>query len=348
MDNYSTATGPSANWNPSIGEMSLGRSLSMGSTSHILDHEADRESASNTAVAGTSRTVSLASSSVLMGGVTSFRGVSFSCQRGGSGSGGSSDKSHHHPHNHNHPRTSQSSRGGGLEVGSSEYHHHHHHHHHHHNHNHHGGARKKYSGASSSTDGLSETASLMDPNQDGASTRALAGSILAYKTDTQSVNSFRTGGDPSDILPASGDEISLRSLPLGGGPAPLAHLPRSLSPTASCRSSGHEDNHGHSANSSANQRRSGRRTAASNASVLPLERQLSEDTGSAAALVLALNGADRVRFDDNVSFIDETGSCTLVVNNGPLMSNVEEGSSLGMKTTTATTAAGNKVKLMEN
>ncbi|TRY72627.1 hypothetical protein TCAL_09958 [Tigriopus californicus] len=240
MDNYSTATGPSANWNPSIGEMSLGRSMSMGSTSH-LDHEADRESASNTAVAGTSRTVSLASSSVLMGGVTSIRGVS--------------------------------------------------------------------------TEGLSETASLTDPNQDGASTRALAGSILAYKTDTQSVNSFRTGGDPSDILPASGDEISLRSLPLGSVPS---QLPRSLSPTASCRSSGHEDI----------VRRSGRRRTNSN--VPHLERQLSEDAEDTEAAALALTGNDRVRFDDNVSFIDETGSCTLMVNAPPTC--IEEGLSAGVKT----------------
>ena len=55
--------------NPSIGEVSLGTSLSMGSGSHLdrvgcIMTDCDRESASNTAIAGASLTGSVASSYV--------------------------------------------------------------------------------------------------------------------------------------------------------------------------------------------------------------------------------------------------------------------------------------------
>ena len=126
--------------NPSIGEVSLGASLSMGSGSH-LDRvgcsltECDRESASNTAIAGASLTGSVASSYI------------------------------------SHQR---------LEVGADVH------------------PRKKFS---FSSERLSETVSLSEKSgsvslaEDGASTRALAGSLLAYrmeKMENTSVNSYRS------------------------------------------------------------------------------------------------------------------------------------------------------------
>lgn len=199
--------------NPSIGEMSLGASLSMGSGCHLDDHvgsEADRESASNTAMAGTSRTVSLASSNILATGSRS--GVSFNCS-GGSGS------VHHHPHNHR------------LEVDVH--------------------SRKKYSMSNerlADSTSLSEKSAVVSLMEDNASTKALAGSILAYRmgssycggggghvsgygVDNQSIHSVKTTAGE-----VSGDEISLRSLPVN---AFLAHNPalsanqRSLSPSVS-------------------------------------------------------------------------------------------------------------------
>ena len=125
--------------NPSIGEVSLGASLSLGSGSH-LDRvgctliECDRESASNTAIAGYSLTGSVASSYI------------------------------------GHQK---------LEVGADVH------------------PRKKYS---FSSERLSETVSLSEKSgsvslaEDGASTRALAGSLLAYrmeKMENTSVNSYR-------------------------------------------------------------------------------------------------------------------------------------------------------------
>ena len=125
--------------NPSIGEVSLGASLSLGSGSH-LDRvgctltECDRESASNTALAGASLTGSVASSYI----------------------------GHHR-----------------LEVGADVH------------------PRKKFS---FSSERLSETVSLSEKSgsvslaEDGASTRALAGSLLAYrmeKMENTSVNSYR-------------------------------------------------------------------------------------------------------------------------------------------------------------
>ena len=184
--------------NPSIGEVSLGASLSLGSGSHLDRVECDRESASNTAIAGASLTGSVASSYI------------------------------------GHQR---------LEVGADVH------------------PRKKYS---FSSERLSETVSLSEKSgsvslaEDGASTRALAGSLLAYrmeKMENTSVNSYRsvkrnsensidqivthpmifragfqtpgscgsatvsqgTGGDvDSAIYPChgySGDEISLKSMP---------------------------------------------------------------------------------------------------------------------------------------
>ena len=200
--------------NPSIGEMSLGTSLSMGSGCHLDDHvgsEADRESASNTAMAGTSRTVSLASSNILAAGSRS--GVSFNCS-GGSGS------VHHHPYNHR------------LEVDVH--------------------SRKKYSMSNerlADSTSLSEKSAVVSLMEDNASTKALAGSILAYRmggggggggycghvgaygVDSQSIHSVKTTAGE-----VSGDEISLRSLPVN---AFLAHNPalnanqRSLSPSVS-------------------------------------------------------------------------------------------------------------------
>eukprot|EP00095_Tigriopus_kingsejongensis_P003360 maker-scaffold496_size155344-snap-gene-0.25 protein:Tk03360 transcript:maker-scaffold496_size155344-snap-gene-0.25-mRNA-1 annotation:"ring finger" len=278
MDNCSANSVPTTNnWNPSIGEMSLGASLSMGSASHLDYHagsEADRESASNTAVAGTSRTVSLASSSVLGGG-HSLKGVTFGCNGV----------------QFQHPMGGQTR----VEIGADV---------------HHGHRKNK---CSSSMEGLAETMSmrsagtmsLMDPNQDGASTRGLAGSLLAYRTDTQSVHSFRTGGEPSDFLPISGDEISLKSLPVpasntGMQPNSSHPNPRSLSPTVSCLS-GDELSSGGGAI-----RRSTRKKT--------FEKQMSETS----CLSFEDSTSERVRFDDNVSFMDEK----LTTNSGAASSSI--------------------------
>eukprot|EP00092_Neocalanus_flemingeri_P085036 GFUD01106925.1.p1 GENE.GFUD01106925.1~~GFUD01106925.1.p1 ORF type:complete len:694 (-),score=136.18 GFUD01106925.1:148-2229(-) len=123
--------------NPSIGEVSLGASLSLGSGSHLdrvgcVLAECDWESASNTAIAGHSLTGSVASSYI------------------------------------GHQR---------LEVGADVH------------------PRKKYS---FSSERLSETVSLSEKSgsvslaEDGASTRALAGSLLAYKMENTSVSSYRS------------------------------------------------------------------------------------------------------------------------------------------------------------
>jgi len=241
--------------NPSIGEVSLGASLSMGSGSHLdrvgcVMSECDRESASNTAMAGASLTGSVASSYV------------------------------------GHQR---------LEVGADI----------------HGHPRKKYS---FSSERLSETVSLSEKSasvslvDDGAaSTRALAGSLLAYRMENASVSSYRAGGQatpgscgsqvtPGDVDSAiypvqySGDEISLRSMP-----GASQSNPRSLSPVSSM--SGDE--------LTAAIRRSRRRGY--------LDKQLSENSslisgddrdGVRFSVFPEADPSERVRFDDNVSFIE--------------------------------------------
>jgi len=240
--------------NPSIGEVSLGASLSLGSGSHLdrvgcVLADVDRESASTTAIAGYSLTGSVASSYI------------------------------------GHQR---------LEVGADVH------------------PRKKYS---FSSERLSETVSLSEKSgsvslaEDGASTRALAGSLLAYKMENTSVSSYRAGiqtpgscgsasqgtaGDvDSAIYPGcgySGDEISLRSMP-----GLAMHHPRSLSPVSSM--SGEE--------LSAAVRRSRRRQGL-------MDKQLSCDSSLVEGQELGDKGSysedqtalDRVRFDDNVSFIE--------------------------------------------
>lgn len=143
--------------NPSIGEVSLGASLSLGSGSHLdrvgctltLAEECDRESASNTALAGHSLTGSVASSYI------------------------------------GHQR---------LEVGADVH------------------PRKKFS---FSSERLSETVSLSEKSgsvslaEDGASTRALAGSLLAYrmeKMENTSVNSYRLVAGKCNEVFSRGDK----------------------------------------------------------------------------------------------------------------------------------------------
>merc|ERR1711963_504379 len=140
--------------NPSIGEVSLGASLSMGSgcilesNADNASREPDRESASQTAIAGASLTGSVASSYFGPSGI------------------------------------SQKSKNNRLEVGVDVH------------------PRKKFS---FSSERLSETVSLSERsatvsfseeaerNSVVASTRALAGSLLAYRMgDSQSVHSYRT------------------------------------------------------------------------------------------------------------------------------------------------------------
>lgn len=241
--------------NPSIGEVSLGASLSMGSGSHLdrvgcIMSECDRESASNTAMAGASLTGSVASSYV------------------------------------GHQR---------LEVGADI----------------HGHPRKKYSFSSerlSETVSLSEKSASVSLMDDGAaSTRAMAGSLLAYRMENASVSSYRAGGQatpgscgsqvtPGDVDSAiypvqySGDEISLRSMP-----GASQSNPRSLSPVSSM--SGDE--------LTAAIRRSRRRGY--------LDKQLSENSSLISAedkdgvrfsVFPETDPSERVRFDDNVSFIE--------------------------------------------
>jgi len=240
--------------NPSIGEVSLGTSLSMGSGSHLdrvgcIMTDCDRESASNTAIAGASLTGSVASSYV------------------------------------GHQR---------LEVGADI----------------HGHPRKKYSFSSerlSETVSLSEKSASVSLADDGAaSTRALAGSLLAYRMENASVSSYRGAGGQatpgscgsqatpgeldSAIYPIqySGDEISLRSMP-----GASQSNPRSLSPVSNM--SGDE--------LTAAIRRSRRRGY--------LDKQLSEnsslisgDEREGLRVSTEPDLSDRVRFDDNVSFIE--------------------------------------------
>ena len=219
--------------NPSIGEVSLGASLSLGSGCHLNEREqdtdlasreCDRESASNTAMAGTSLTGSFASS--YLGARNNDPSVIVNFHR--------QDESH--KSGVNPPSTNVNSIGtyhlqNRLEVDV------------------HNGARKKLSYSSerlSETISLSErsgTISLADADgaRSEASTKALAGSLLAYKLgDSQSVGSYhrvigeRSIGDPtsettSNVVPASSssmgygaaaaiglheDALSLRSLPL--------------------------------------------------------------------------------------------------------------------------------------
>merc|ERR1719361_580003 len=217
--------------NPSIGEVSLGASLSLGSGCHLNEREqdtdlasreCDRESASNTAVAGASLTGSLASSYF---GVRNHENTVSNCQR--------PDETQKSANN----QSAATMNGIGtyylqnlLEVDV------------------HNGQRKKFSFSSerlSETISLSErSASISLADGDGArseaSTKALAGSILAYKLDSQSVGSYhrvigeRSIGDPtsettSNVVPPSSasmgyggtvsvgmheDALSLRSLPL--------------------------------------------------------------------------------------------------------------------------------------
>lgn len=244
--------------NPSIGEVSLGASLSMGSGCILENNgdnasrEPDRESASVTAVAGASLTGSVASS---------YLG----------------------------PIKAKNNR---LEVGVDVH------------------PRKKFS---FSSERLSETVSLSERsatvsfseeaerNSVAASTRALAGSLLAYRMgDSQSVHSYRTVENPDcQSMAAIDDGVSLRSLPLTqhhhsaihsnqGTMGQMGHLnpPRSMSPVSSM--SGDELSHGG--------RRSQRRRPL-------LDKQLSENSSLLSAEDTT---SERVRFDDNISFIDDT------------------------------------------
>jgi len=237
--------------NPSIGELSLGASLSMGSGSNI-DRlvECDRESASNTAIAGYSLTGSVASSYL----------------------------GQHR-----------------LEVGADVH------------------PRKKFSFSSerlSETVSLSEKSATVSLGDDGgASTRALAGSILQYrmenKMENSSVNSYRTGQatpgssvsanqeidgvsfrpDTDLCLYPSGDEISVRSVP--------GAALRSLSPV-----------HGEEV-SAALRRSRGRRI---------LEKQHSETSGGGGEETGTGNQAEGVRFDSHVTcYLDsvDTRHCYL-------------------------------------
>ncbi len=226
--------------NPSIGEMSLGASLSLGSACHLerglggcgvstgenASVAPDRESASNTAIGGPSRTGSVASNYMAL-----------------------YDGSAMVPDHLVRPGSSVSVtvvNGRRIIVGADV----------------HSGlaaanaaaaaTRKKFS---LSSERLSETVSccmsersatvsLAADNDGAASTRALAGSILGYRmaaADTQSVGSYRLTGYGED-------EISLRSLPgsanaaaaatgtTASGGSGLALPPRSLSPTVSSMS----------------------------------------------------------------------------------------------------------------
>lgn len=291
--------------NPSIGEVSLGASMSLGSGCHLDGNrddasgsrEPDRESASNTAVAGASLTGSVASSYLGPSGHHSYSAL--------------------RAHNR-------------LEVGADVH------------------TRKKFSFSSerlSETVSLSERSATVSLADDGggsaaASTRALAGSLLAYKLgDSQSVNSYRTGEASDGTAIAKGDdEVSLRSLPLsslhshhmsslsgGGGGGVGGHQstslsqqhhhhsssgmpPRSLSPVSSM--SGDELSLGVSG------RRSQRRRPL-------LDKQLSENSSLLSAEDTV---SERVRFDDNVSFIDD---CMPVQDDPPSLSAADSNSSLG-------------------
>merc|ERR1719510_99542 len=266
--------------NPSIGEVSLGASLSMGSgcilesNADNASREPDRESASNTAVAGASITGSIASSYL------------------GPGSG--------------NPNFSMKSKTNRLEVGVDVH------------------PRKKFSFSSerlSETVSLSErsaTVSLVDDGGNSvASTRALAGSLLAYKcSDSQSMHSYRTTGENTDNFSMANqafeDQVSLRSLPMTQHPQLSVHSsqaqhlnpPRSMSPVSSM--SGDELSTGHGG------RRSQRRRV--------LDKQLSENSSLMSAEDAV---SERVRFDDNISFIDDSmGGEDQSVNTGGISDNV--------------------------
>ncbi|CAB4064744.1 RNF19A [Lepeophtheirus salmonis] len=217
------------NQNPSIGEVSLGASL--GSASHLEREnrgEVDRESASNTAVAGTSICGSIASS--------------YLCQQ-------------------------------RLEVGADVH------------------SRKKFS---YSTERLSGGDSSIDNN----STRA----VLSCKFgDSQSMIS---NGDNLSMAHTNGttdDQISLHSLPTQNSSNHHSNrlnnviqnanhpskTPRSVSPVSFA--SGDELIQGA-------MRRSARYRK------LHLDKQISENS---SLLSMEDYGSERVRFDDNVSFIDD-------------------------------------------
>ena len=237
--------------NPSIGEVSLGASLSMGSACHLedraataaseeMEEERDHESASHTAIAGTSRTVSLSSSYILghsgrpaalhhhhhrAGGATAAMAASAAAaaaaavpMSGGGGEGGSGNTLEVDVHSGvraagkkafsaSQDRLSSGGGGGGGETASLS--------------------------------GRSATVSLSADNDGAASTRGLAGSILAYRLsshpshDNGSVNSYRTVASGDQVLLTTcgsanpsvaavpiasaadnNDGISLRSLPV--------------------------------------------------------------------------------------------------------------------------------------
>jgi len=220
--------------NPSIGDVSLGASLSLGSALDADQHAAnpsttaDRESASNTAVAGTSRTVSLASG---------------------------------YDHSLLKPQLRLEADVHASACGS---------------------ARKRFF---ESLDRLSsgDAASVTSGAGQAASTKALAGSLLAADNGSMASVGTRanTGRSLSTGVPAgtSGDELSLRSLPVAhAGPT----TQRSLSPVSQL--SGDELAH------------SGRR---SKRQQKLLDRQMSENSS-----LLGGEDAASVRFDENVSFID--------------------------------------------
>lgn len=167
----------------------------------------------------------------------------------------------------------------------------------------------------SETVSLSERSATVSLADDGAnsvaSTRALAGSILAYRcADSQSMNSYRTNGENTDNFSMANqafeDQVSLRSLPMTQHPQLSVHSsqaqhlnpPRSMSPVSSM--SGDELSTGHGG------RRSQRRRV--------LDKQLSENSSLMSAEDAV---SERVRFDDNISFIDDSmGGEELVINAG--------------------------------
>jgi len=307
---------PTGNNNPSIGEVSLGASLSMGSgcilenAGDTASREPDRESASNTGVAGASITGSVASSSYV-----AMKAI-----------GG---------------------RHNRLEVGVDVH------------------PRKKFSFSSerlsetvSQFSERSTTVSLADETGGGnsvaASTRALAGSLLAYRFgDSQSMHNYRSGADNHSMVNQFEDEVSLRSLPMPaqhgscmpsgpqggngngvGGPSgtgSAAHSlggqqadqrslhsthvhmsnlnpPRSMSPVSNF--SGDELSHGG--------RRSQRRRPL-------LDKQLSENSSLLSAEDTV---SERVRFDDNISFIDDTATASASLSTEPNVDSAVDNTSL--------------------
>ena len=150
--------------NPSIGEVSLGASLSMGSgcilesNADNASREPDRESASQTAIAGASLTGSVGKTSLLPQLLSCANSRFFFVSTASSYFGPSG--------------ISQKSKNNRLEVGVDVH------------------PRKKFSFSSerlSETVSLSERSATVSLADDGAnsvaSTRALAGSILAYRVN---------------------------------------------------------------------------------------------------------------------------------------------------------------------